>query len=55
MSEQHTTPRDVILATIKRARKAGESEEMLARWIMEDLRNAGFVICEEEDLEPDAG
>lgn len=35
-------PRDVILATIKRARQAGESQEMLARWIVEDLRKAGY-------------
>lgn len=32
--------RGIALAAIKRARQAGESEEMLARWISEDVHQA---------------
>lgn len=32
--------RGIALAAIKRARQAGESQEMLARWISEDIRTA---------------
>ena len=39
-----TTARDVILATLRRVRQAGESQEMAARWICEDLAKAGFSI-----------
>jgi hypothetical protein len=39
-----TAPRDVILAALLRMHRSGESYEMGARWIMEDLRKAGFEI-----------
>lgn len=35
-------PVDIILATLRRASRAGESNEMAARWIMEALHNAGW-------------
>lgn len=44
-----TRPRDVILDTLRRAKIAGESHEMTARWIMEDLHRAGFRVA---PLEP---
>lgn len=37
-------PRDIIVAALRRMSKAGESHEMAARWIMEDLNTAGFVV-----------
>lgn len=40
-----TTPRDVILATLRRARQAGESHEMAAKWICEDLSKAGYLFA----------
>lgn len=35
--------REIALAAIKRARVAGESQEMLARWISEDVHAA--IAC----------
>lgn len=52
MSEPTTTrPRDVILDTLRRAKIAGESHEMTARWIMEDLNRAGFTVERQTDAE----
>lgn len=36
--------RDVIVAALRRASRAGESDAMAARWIIEDLRLAGWEI-----------
>lgn len=46
-----TRPRDVILDTLRRAKIAGESHEMTARWIMEDLNRAGFTVERQTDAE----
>jgi hypothetical protein len=45
MSDTRTpSVHDVIISSLKRMKQAGESHEMAARWIMEDLRVAGFAI-----------
>lgn len=42
-------PHDIIVAALRRMSVAGESHEMAARWIMEDLAARGFQIFNEED------
>jgi len=49
MSDERTTDtaphlRDVIRSALLRMHRSGESYEMGARWIVEDLRKAGFEI-----------
>jgi hypothetical protein len=39
-----TDPRQVIVAVLRRMRAAGESHEMAARWIMEELHKHGFEV-----------
>jgi hypothetical protein len=48
---QSTLPRDVILDALRRAKVAGESHEMTARWIMEDLHRAGFTVARQPHVE----
>ena len=39
-----TKPRDIIKAALLRMHRSGESYDMGARWVMEDLTSAGLQI-----------
>jgi len=36
--------REIIIAAMRRMARSGESYEMCARWIVEDLRKAGLEV-----------
>lgn len=44
--------RDIAFAAIQRCRKAGESDEMLARWISEDVKRAAIEATHWMPLPP---
>lgn len=44
MANPETTAREIVVEALRRMSKAGESHEMAARWILEDLYREGYLM-----------